>query len=275
MEVGMTPPPTTLQLELFAPPLCVAGFPCSIAVELRNPASAAGGAIVPALSDLGPPTQIRASWRTAEGVVARVEAVPPGYEEGGALRVSFAPGTARRMLVDVQELLALPLGAGELEIDYEIAKAKARVRFAVVAPSAADSRFAALLPAGRSWRSALLSGAIDPRECAELSTAARESLALYLAYAAAVRGESLAVLPTEPFAALPWPLDAEAHAFIYELERAREDPRAGSSRRALVQRWPGLVWRADRVDAGHGALKVLRDIYGARAPVNSPRPSGP
>jgi hypothetical protein len=264
MDLVMLPPLPTLQLELLAPTVVVAGFPCLLVVELSMPASAEGGAMIPVLSDFDPPPQLSVAWRTDEGVEMRVEAAPSGYEEARALAVPLVAGASRRMLFDVEEMLALAPGSGELEIDYVAAEAKDRCRLAVVAPSNTDSRFAAARPSDQSWRSALLSGTMDLHGYAELSPWARESLALYLAYATAVRAESLAELRNELFAVLPWPLAGEGEALVYELELARGDPHASDTRRAIAKRYPGLVWRLDRVDAGRGTLKVLRDQYGAR-----------
>lgn len=262
MDLVMPPSLPALQLELLAPTLVVVGFPCLLVVELSMSASAEGGAIVPVLSEFGPPPQLSGWWRPDEGLETHVEAPPSGYEEVRAPSVSLVSGASRRMLIDIEEMLALSPGGGELELDHVALGAKGRCRLAVLAPSEADSRFAAARPHGQSWRSALLSGTMDLRGYAELSPPARESLALYVAYATAVRAESLVELRNELFGALPWPLAGEGSALVYELELARADPRAPETRRAIAGRYPGLIWRLDRVDAGRGTLKVLREQYG-------------
>lgn len=264
-----TPPLELLTLEVSAvPAAAISGFPCPIVLVLRNPATATVRAGLPGISDLGPPTELRARWRGGSRVLAEREALPVGVRFGIAATFTLQPGAARRMLVDLSELFdELPCGRGELEIDYQ--RSSGRCALSIEAPGGADRRFAARRPPNRSWRATLLSQPVEPGVLEQLSPLACETLALYLAQGVAVRAALLSEVDERLFEQLPKTLAPEAAASRYELAVSRNEPSSAALRAATVQRWPEIGWRLDEVDAWRGNLKLLREMFGD-CPVEPP-----
>ena len=249
-----------LTLELEVPLMSVSGFPCLLALELQNGPAGLPRVGLPQLSPLEPPYLLGLRWAEGETTLAQVRGIDPDFGESPLWEPSFRllAGQSRRQLVDLDlALTPVPPGHGQLTLDDHGTGCSASCTLAVAEATDAERRVLARRAPQTHWLAQLVR---EPLDEVELSTPARESLALYLAWAEAIRAPNLAELRPSVFTELPAGLAPEAACFDYERALACGDDRAPELRRSVEQRWPGLGWRLTEVDAGRGMLKFLRKM---------------
>lgn len=253
-----------LSLALKLSGMSVSGFPCLVALELRNGPVGPPRAGLPCLSPISAPILLALQFGDGDMPLARVRGLPPDFGEDPLWEPSFRlfAGDSRRQLVDLDLALApVPPGHGRLSLDYHGTGCSASRTLAVAEASDADRRVLARRARGSSWLACLVDAPLTDAELDLLSMPAREALALHLAWAETIRAPSLAELRSSVFAGLPAALAPEAACFDYELALARDPERAPELRRTVEQRWPELVWRLDHADTGRGFLGFLRQLF--------------
>jgi hypothetical protein len=154
--------------------------------------------------------------------------------------------------------------------------------FEIRAPSEKDRVAAARLRASNdrkapSWRAFVRENWSTP-DVGDLSGAARAHLAYYLYLHRVAYGPvSVAALdPQEPWKFAHGVLESEAALARLEILRAAHRPEADGIEKAVLERWPGLTWRVEKIHLGQGLLTVLRTGWGVESSgasrENRPRP---
>lgn len=267
------------------------GFPMIAAVVVHNPTEHASFYRLPPFDIFSAPVPVELHAEHAEtGEVVPFDASYGAGGEGPPTGYVLEPGERRRMLIDLANL-GPPLSSGRYELrgEYVLPKGSPRserVPFEVLPAAGRDADIAARLWAINdigepswsnfiryNWRSIYLEPPIPKNAVAEmqavdatgLSEEGREALAYHLFLHRATYGphplSTLSRSRVDAFA--DGPLEGEAEVLRYELAAARDGVEAAEIRRLVTERFPGLLWRLDEIDAGRGRLSRLRTTYGA------------
>lgn len=261
--------PLALSVECF--PDYASGLPMLVAVEVRNTSSNQtylNFREFDLFSGPGPVTYTLRGGMREWTWPAR----PPRQENPPG--IPFAPGQAWRALYDLSELhVGIAPGDYQLTASIEVGGDRANadpVPLKIHAAVPKDVEIAwRLRGAGddRSWRSFVRDSWSTP-EIGGLSEEAHSRLAYYLyLHRVAYGPRPLADLdPDEPRGFGQGPLESEAEVLQVEILQAAQQSNAEAEEAAVVQRWPGVAWRMERIHRGLGLLTLLRTFYGIENP---------
>lgn len=260
----------------------LAGFPLIVGVEVRNVSSNIWDTLP--FFDLF----------TVPGPVSFVlvghghewtwdEKIP--MDDDGTQGIQFEPGKSWLALQDLSEMHPdVPPGSYELSASVvfsgELIRSKPE-HFQIQPSAEADRAIAGRLRATSDdektgWHSFVRHNLSTP-ETSGLSAAALKGLAYYLyLHRAAYGPQAIAALdPQGPRAFAHGVLESEAAILRLEILTAAGRPEVEGLEKAILERWPGLGWRTERIRSGQGLLTSLRSIYGVDsiyAPKDKPRP---
>ena len=271
--MAMTEPPEELTVGLRTAPEYVGGLPFFVEVTLANDTEGAEYYNLAPCDPLDPPFPVELTFTAGEQRVALPARSPMAGEQRPGFDLS--PGESYTVVLDLSELEpVLEAGPWRMQARWVMRHEKPTSTPVPVTLVAGDPTDAPLLSKLRhaggalqpSWKNLLRApSALDPGETMNgLSAGARRALVPYLILHQAIHGpEPLATFPPEflaPHEQGPWA--SEAGILSYELFQARHAPDLAQRRERLLQRWPGLAFRAREVDAGAGLLTRLRGEYG-------------
>jgi hypothetical protein len=264
-------------------------FPLLIGVTLRNDTADTDYLDLPELGLLTPLDSLAADLKTLDGSSAL--RLGPSFEarDSNLFRTTLMAGESTRVLIDLAHF-GQPLKPGLYELSLAlfsrpgVFRSSAPVRIELIAPSAEERSEALRLrhlglrgnavDTG-SWRPFLTSSWNSVSVSPALGEQAARQLALYLRLHRLTYGPApLSQVPLDTFRPLRGPvLSSEAEALEYELLAARASkPQLDATRSGILQKWPGLKARLDRIDEGAGLLTTLRKGYGVER--DPPLPAG-
>jgi len=280
-----TPP---IRVEVFSEYLI--GFPYVISIVCYNPSDKAEFYNLPEVNLLSAPGPVAFTLIDADGNRLELPAASTKTGEGPSVGFTLSPGASRRMLFDLSNLNVQPDPREyTLEASYTWQHGSSEAppeTVTFIDPSSEDSTIAAILRSHTdsekalwshflryNWRTIYTRRAAPKKEVAKeravdasgLSEKGRQALAFYLFLHRSTYGPgSVAELrPSQTDAFAEGPLEAEAAVLRYEILVARDDPSTSAERKKILEQFPGLEWRVEKVDNGNGRLMRLRRMYGA------------
>jgi hypothetical protein len=266
--------PTELSLRLEVASEYVLGLPFFVEVTLSNETEGAEYYDLLPCDPFSAPFPIEFTFSADENAVT-LPALSGAAREAKKRGFDLSPGEARTFVLDLSDLNPeLSPGTWQCQARWVMRHEMPRsapVRVVLAGPPAADQPLLERLrsggrPQAPSWANLVeFSDALKEDVFRALSDRAKATLVPYLIMRQAVYGpEPLASFPTDYLAQHqrgPW--SSEASVLLYELQWAREAPDLVPHRQALLQRWPGLAFRVQRIESGAGLLTTLRREYGA------------
>lgn len=268
-------PMITVELE----PVYVLEYPILVAVLLNNETTDTDYLDLPELGLLFPLDSLAVDLQPVNGD-PRVRLGPSfAFRDENLFRTELMAGQAKRMLIDLSKF-GQPLRPGRYELTASIfngpgvSRSSSPVQVEFIEPSAAEHSEAERLRRLGLGAKAVDSGSWGPFLTNNWNTIslpqtvgeqAYRQLALHLCLHKAAYGpEPLARFPLDACRKLRGPvLSAEAAILEYELLVARgSEANRLAARSTIVQRWPALEFRLDKIDRGEGLLTVLRKGYG-------------
>lgn len=256
----------------------LAGFPLLVAVELRNVSNTFTTLPFFDLFTVPSPVSFVARGGGHEWTWEEMSRPIERRSDDGLLGVSFGPGKVWFALQDLSEVHP-DIPPGHYDLSAEVRFSGTLVRSAlmpieILAPSKEDRAIATRLRAtndnkGSSWHAAsswqafVLDNWSTP-DIHELSPAGRAGLAYYLYLHRAAYGPlSIAALdPEEPWKWGHGVLEAEAAVVRLEILHAAKKPEAVGIEAAILERWPGLAWRVEKIHKKEGFLEIMRTSHG-------------
>jgi hypothetical protein len=266
---------TFYSLKLICNASYLAGFPLLVAAEVRN-VSATHYDNIPVFDLFSVPGPVafalRGEGREWTWPVRRW----PRSDEPGL--TEFGPGKAWLALQELSELHPdIPPGHYQLTASImfpgELVEA-APVAFEVRAASKEDLKIAARLRADNverkhSWLELVRRNpTVVSGEGLSATAQAQVDYYLYLHHVALSVQPLASLRPDETDRFAHGSLEAEAAVLRLEILHAAGRPEAAGVEAAVLERWPGLVWRVGKIRTGGGTLAWLRASHA------SPRRSG-
>ncbi|MEZ0469751.1 hypothetical protein [Luteimonas salinilitoris] len=281
-----------LSISVASEPRYVLGYPILVAITLRNDSADTDYLNIADLGLVNPIDSLAVNIVPSNGGPARRLGPSFTFRDQDLFRTTLMSKQSRRMLVDLSQF-GQSLDKGKYQVRFSVyisAGAFASsppVEMEFIEPSSKEGIEAARLRRlglranaedYGSWQPFLTNNWESISASEEIGEPTRRQLSLHLfLHRAAYGQESIANLSMDGLGKLQGSvLSPEAACLEYELLAARlPKPELASRRAEVLQKWPELETRLDKIDAGEGLLTTLRRGYGAEkrtAPPPDKRP---
>jgi len=267
----------------------VLGYPILVAVILHNDSTDTDFLNLPELGLLVPIDSLAAVIQSVDGISSVRLGPSFTFRDRDLFRTELMAGEAKRMVIDLSEF-GQTLSPGKYQLSLSIfdgpnvSRSSSPVSVEFIEPSIAERTEAGRLRRlglrasvvdSDSWKPFLTSNWNTVSLEQTLSEKSAHQLALHLCLHRAAYGPvPLERLTSDVLRELQGPvLSAEAVLLEYEILIARgSKTEIEATRSRLLQTWPDLKTRLQRIDNGEGLLTTLRKGYGIER--DPPLPKG-